>query len=239
MSATGRSEGGLAQAVGEQFSLRAATGGVRGMVESVLPVAVFSLVYAITRALSPSVIASVAVAVLLVLARLVTRQPVSQAVSGLFGVALGAVIATYTGRAVNFFALSILKNAGLGVFYAGSSFARWPFVGVALGFVLGEGTHWRQVPARVRVYQLATWIWVAMCVVRLAFQIPLYLRDSAAGLGAASVPLGLPLYGLVLLLTWLVVRGVPPARPPAPAPGPADSEPVDAAPAEGGVDRQP
>lgn len=229
MSGSGQQpETGLAQAIGEQFSLQAATGGVRGMVESVLPVAVFSLVYAITRELWPSVIASVAVALLLVLARLVTRQPVSQAVGGLLGIAIGAAIALATGRAVNFFALSILKNIGFGLFYAGSSLIRWPFVGVALGFVLGEGTHWREVPRRMRVYQIATWLWVGMCVVRLAFQIPLYLQDSAAGLGAVSVPLGLPLYGLVLLLTWLVVRRVPPARPPAPEDEPTDGAAVPA-----------
>ena len=206
--------GGLAAAIGEQFSLQTATGGIRGMVESVLPIAVFSLVYAFTRQLWPSVIASVVVAVLAVLLRLVTRQPVSQAVSGLMGVALGALLAVYTGRAVNFFAISIVKNVGLLVLYAGSMVIRWPFVGAVLGFVLGEGTHWRQVPARMRTYQLATAIWVGMCVLRLAFQIPLYVKDHATELGAASVPLGLPLYGLVLLLTWLVVRRVPVARPP-------------------------
>jgi hypothetical protein len=210
----GGTGGGFARAVGEQFSLQAATGGVRGMVESVLPVTVFSLVYAVTRALWPSAIAAVGVSLLAVLARLVARQPASQAVSGLLGVALGAVVALYTGRAVNFFAMSILKNIGLGVLYAGSSLARWPFVGVVLGFALGEGTHWRQVPARMRAYQIVTWIWVGMSLVRLAFQIPLYLKDHATGLGAASVPLGLPLFAVVLLLTWLVIRRVPVARPP-------------------------
>jgi hypothetical protein len=228
--------GGLAAAIGEQFSLQAAMGGVRGMVESVLPVAVFSVVYAINRQLWPSVIAAVVVALLAVLARLIAREPVSQAVSGLLGVAIGAVLALYTGRAVNFFAASIVKNIALLVLYAGSSLVRWPFVGVILGFVLGEGTHWREVPARARVYQIATWIWVAMCVVRLAFQIPFYLKDKTTELGAASIPLGLPLYGLVLLLTWLVVRRVPVAYPPQddeealpavggpePAPEPAES----------------
>jgi hypothetical protein len=209
---------GLAAAIGEEFSIQAATGGVRGMVESVLPVVVFSAAYAVTRQLGPSVITAVGVSLLAVLVRLVTRQPVTQAVSGLFGVALGAAIAVSTGRAVNFFAASIVKNIVLLVLYAGSSLARWPFVGVVLGFLLGEGTHWRQVPARMRVYQIATWIWVAMSVIRLAFQIPLYLADQATELGAASVPLGLPLYGLVLLLTWLVVRRVPVARPPEPEP---------------------
>lgn len=212
-AAPGVPSGGLAAAIGEQFSLQTAIGGVRGMVESVLPVAVFSVVYAINRQLWPSVIAAVAVALVAVIARLIARQPVNQAVSGLFGVLIGAALALATGKAINFFAASIVKNVVLLVLYAGSSLARWPFVGVVLGLVLGEGTHWREVPARMRVYQIATWIWVGMCVVRLAFQIPLYIKERTTELGAASIPLGLPLYGLVLLLTWLVVRRVPVARP--------------------------
>lgn len=203
----------FAQAFGDEFSLQASVGGVRGLIESVLPVAVFSLIYAVNRELVVSIAGAVAVSVALVVARLVVRQPVSQAVSGLLGVALGAAVALMTGRAVDFFLVSILKNIGLGLLYAFSALVRWPFVGVILGFVLGEQTHWRSVPARLRVYQLATWLWVGMCAVRLAFQIPLYLNDQAAGLGAASVPLGLPLYGLVLLLTWLLIRRVPVARP--------------------------
>jgi hypothetical protein len=214
------SGGGLAAAVGEQFSLQTAIGGVRGLVEAVLPVTVFSLVYAVSQQVWPSVAAAVVMAVLAVLARLVTRQPVQQAVSGLFGVVLGALIALYTGRAVDFFAVSILKNSFLFVVYAGSSLIRWPLVGLFLGVLLGEGTHWRQVPARMRVYQIVTGIWAGMFAVRLAFQIPLYLAGQATGLGAASIPLGLPLFGVVLLLTWLVVRRVPVARTPESTPEP-------------------
>lgn len=217
--------GGLASVIAEQFSLQEAIGGVRGVIESVLPVVVFSAAYGFTRQLWPSAVAAVVVALLAVLLRVVTRQPVNQAISGLLGVAIGAAIALYTGRAVNFFAVSIAKNLALMVLYAGSALLRWPFVGVVLGFVLGEGTHWRQVPPRMRVYRLATWIWVGMCVVRLAFQIPLYIEDRATELGAASVPLGLPLFGLVLLLTWLVVRRVPVAKP-------VEAGPVEPGPAE-------
>jgi hypothetical protein len=42
-----------------------------------------------------------------------------------------------------------------------------------------------------------------------------------------SIPLGLPLYGLVLLLTWLVVRRVPVARPPELEPEAAPAEPAE------------
>jgi hypothetical protein len=204
---------GLAAAALEDFSVMDAVGGVRGLVESVVPVTVFTLVFALRRDLNASVAASVGVAIALLLVRLVTRRPVGPAVSGLFGVAIGAGLALWTGHAINFFLNSIGKNAALGLVYLISMAVRWPLVGVMLGSVLGEGAHWRQVPERARVYQWATLLWAGMFAVRLAVQVPLYLQGRTKALGAAAVPLGLPLYGLVLLLTWLIVRRVPVARP--------------------------
>lgn len=215
---------GLAAAVAEQFSFEESIGGVRGLVESVLPVIVFTVVYSTSHSIPTSSLAAVGVSVAGLLLRIATRMPVQPAISGFFGVAIGAGIAWYTGAAINFFLASIVKNILLGVLFAVSALVRWPVVGVMLGMMLGEGLHWRTVPARMRVYQQVTWLWVLMSLVRLAFQIPLYLHDKVGGLGAASVPLGLPLFGVVLLLTWLIVRRVPVARPPEPDPEP-DPEP--------------
>jgi intracellular septation protein A len=218
---------GLAQAMAEQFSFESAVGGVRGLLESVVPTLVFTAVYTLGNDLQRSLIAAVGTAVLLTVVRLVQRQTVMQAVSGLMGVALAAAIAWYTHSAINFFLASILKNAFFTVLCLISIVVRWPYVGVLLGLMLGEGTHWRQVPARARAYTWATWAWVAMFVIRLGFQVPLYLRDHVTGLGAASVPLGLPLVGLTVLVCWLIVRRVPLARPAAEAP---DDAPPDDAP---------
>ena len=82
--------------------------------------------------------------------------------------------------------------------YLVSVLVRWPLVGVILGFVLGEGTHWRQAPARMRAYVVATWLWVGLFGVRLAVQVPLYVADRPALLGVANVGLGLPLFALVI-----------------------------------------
>src|SRR5699024_7505150 len=82
---------GLRQLDSENFDALASVGGVRGMVEAVLPGVVFVVLCVITRELMPPLIASVAVAVLAALARLIGRTPVTQAVSGLLGVAIGAV----------------------------------------------------------------------------------------------------------------------------------------------------
>ena len=204
---------GLAQAVQEQFSFEKAFGGVRGVLESVLPVTVFSVVYGVTRDVTPSAVAALVPAVVLAVWRLVAREPLTQAVGGLLGVGIGAFIAVRTGQAQTFFLPSIIKNSAWGTAYLVSILVRWPLVGVFLGFMLGEGTHWRQASARYRAYVIATWLWVGMFAVRLAVQVPLYLADKPATLGAVNVGLGLPLFGLVLWGCWLVIRKVPVARP--------------------------
>lgn len=206
--------------MGEDFSFTDAIGGPRGLVESTLPVVVFTVLIATGRGLRTAVVASVAVAVVALVVRIAGRQPLNPAISGLFGVAIGAAIALYTGQAVNFFLVGIARNALFAVGYALSAVFRWPLVGVFLGLVLGEQFHWRQVPARLRVYTLATWLWAGMFALRFAIQLPLYLQDRAGALGAVAVPLGLPLFGVVLGLTWLIVRGVPVAKPQEPVSDP-------------------
>jgi Protein of unknown function (DUF3159) len=204
---------GLAQAVGEQFSLQASVGGVRGLLESVLPLTLFSVVYGVGHDLRASVVAALVPAVALAVWRLVTREPVTQAVSGLAGLGIGAYLAFRTGRAEALFLPSIIRNAAYAGGYALSILLRWPLVGVLLGFMFGEQLHWRSVPRRARVYAWATWLWVGVFVLRLAVQVPLYLAGRAEALGVVNIPLGLPLFGLAAWLTWLLVQRVPVARP--------------------------
>lgn len=210
-----RPRGALAQAVAQDFSFSTSIGGPWGLAESVLPITVFSAVYGVTRELQPSLVAALVPAVLLAIRRLVLRQPVTQAVSGLVGLGLGAWLAMRSGRAEDVFLPSIWKNTAYAAVYAVSALVGWPLAGVVLGPLLGEGTHWRRVPARRRVYLLVTWLWVAMFGLRLAVQVPLYLAGQVAVLGAVNVPLGLPLFGIVVWLSWLMLRRVPVAHPPA------------------------
>ena len=223
----GPRRGGLAEAVAEQFTLQAVIGGKRGFAESILPMSVFSVVWAFTHDVPRSVLAALVPSVVFTVWRLVAREPLTQAVSGLLGIALGAGIALFTGRAQDFFVPGIVKNIGFGAVYAVSSLARWPLIGLLLGFTLGEDTRWRHVPARMRVYQLATWLWVGVFAVRALVQGWLYSRGDATALGFVNILLGLPLFGLAVAGTWLVVRRVPVAR--LPEPEPADVEPQAAA----------
>src|SRR3954470_19428336 len=103
-------------------------GGVRGLVESSIPVAVF-VVANIVWALRPAVILSVVVGLGIAGYRLSRREPIRHALNGLFGIALGAVIAGWTGKARDFHLPSILLTLGYAVALLGSVIARWPAVG--------------------------------------------------------------------------------------------------------------
>ncbi|MCW5945278.1 MAG: DUF3159 domain-containing protein, partial [Cryobacterium sp.] len=85
-------------------SLLEAVGGVRGLIEAILPGLGFLVAYAITRQLVPSVIAPVIIALAFVLVRLFTRSNPTQAIAGVFGIALSAGLALWTGNAADNFA---------------------------------------------------------------------------------------------------------------------------------------
>src|SRR4051794_34263604 len=93
---------GLKQAIAEQFSLQAVIGGPRGLAESILPMTVFTVVWALTHDLTRSVLAALVPSVLLAGWRVLAREPLTQALSGVLGIVLGAGIALYTGRAQDF-----------------------------------------------------------------------------------------------------------------------------------------
>ena len=62
--------------------------------------------------------------------RLVRRESVQQAVSGLFGVGIAVAIAAYSGQARDFFVVGILRNAAVGAVLLGSIAFRRPLIGV-------------------------------------------------------------------------------------------------------------
>ena len=201
---------GLRAVTGEDFSFADAIGGVRGLVESTLPGLVFVVVFVATRELTPALVASVVVALAAVVVRLVQRTPVTQAFSGVLGIAVGVAWAWWSGRAQDFFAGGLLANAGYLLAMVVSVAARWPAVGVVVALLRGEDSAWRTDPARSherRRFVWATWVMAAVFALRLAVQVPLYLagESAVAALGTAKLAMGLPLFAVGLWVTWLLV----------------------------------
>lgn len=197
---------GMRQLSAEQFDALESVGGVRGMVETVLPGLVFVVLFVITSDLMTTVIASVGVAVTAAIARLITRTPLTQAVSGLLGVGIGAVWAWQTGNAEDYYAWGLVVNLVWAVGVIVSILIRWPVVGVVVSLLFGRGFSWRADRQLRRRYTQASWLWAGAFLLRLLVQGPLYLDAQIGWLGTARLVMGLPMWALVLWITWLLVR---------------------------------
>lgn len=219
-----RSGRGVGQLAAEEFDFMAAVGGVRGLVESIAPGLVFVVVFLITRELLPALVASSALAVLAVVVRLVQRTPLTQAFSGLLGVAISVVWAWQTGEAANFFQWGLWVNAAYLVGTVLSILLRWPLVGAIVALIRGEWEGWRSSPM-YRRYVMATWLWAGLFAARLAVQVPLLLDDAVGWLGTAKLLMGVPLFAVVIWLTWLMVREPEELREPASAESPPGTPP--------------
>ena len=123
---------GLRSLTAAEFSLQDAVGGVRGVIEALAPGLVFVVVYLVTFELMPTLIAAGGIAAVLVLVRLVQRTPVTQAFSGLLGVAIGLVWAWRSGEASDFFLVGLLTNAAYLLGCLISLAVRWPVIGVVV-----------------------------------------------------------------------------------------------------------
>lgn len=186
--------------------LLAALGGMRGLVESILPGLGFLVVYTITQELLPAVVAPVLLALVFVILRLAGRSQPAPAVAGVLGVAASAAVALMSGRAEDNFLLGFVVNAVSIAVLAASLIARWPLVGVIAGLIMGDPTGWRGDRARFRVAAVATGLWIGLFALRLGVQVPLYLAGQTQLLAATKLLMGVPLYAGLLWVTWLLVR---------------------------------
>src|SRR4051794_27651463 len=104
------------------------------MLDATLPTVAFIIANA-RGGLQVGIWAAVIAALLLFLLRLIRRESVQQAVSGLFAVGVAVAIAAFSGQARNFFAFGIVRNAAFAVVLLGSIPLRRPLVGVIAEFL--------------------------------------------------------------------------------------------------------
>ena len=186
-----------------------ALGGTRGLLDSGLPAIVFLIAFNITHNLNKSTIVAIALSVIFAIARLVKRETLQHAISGVIGVAFCALLARHTGKAADFYLPGLIINVIYGIVYTIANLVGWPVLGVLLGPVLGENLAWRKVSARKKAYSRAGWLWVMLFVSRLLVQYPLYKTNHINWLGTARLVMGTPLFLLVCWGTWLILRKVP------------------------------
>ena len=192
----------------DEFSWTAAVGGWRGVIESTLPGIVFVVIFVITRDLRSTLIAAGATAVVFCVLRLIQRQPLTQALSGLLGVGIGVAWAALSGRGENYFTWGLISAAAFAAALTISILVRRPLAGEVLALVWNLPQGWRSdarlAPLRRRATAV-TWVWVAMFALRLGVQWPLWQAGAVAELGVAKLILGIPLFALVAWVSWVAL----------------------------------
>jgi hypothetical protein len=193
-----------------EAALFEAFGGVRGMVETVLPGLLFVTIYTINKDLHMSAIAALAVSLVLVVVRLAMKDTVKHAFSGVFGVAFGVVFAMMTGNAKDFYLPGMLYTLGLALAYIITTLCGVPLLGLILGPVFKENLSWRtRNPGRKKAYAKASWAWGLILLGKCAILFPLYWWADTTQLGWVLVALKIPPFLLAVWLTWVFLAKAP------------------------------
>lgn len=181
-------------------------GGWTGMVLAAVPTVVFVVVNAVGD-LREAVVAAIATTLLLTGYRLARRQPVQQALNGLFGVLVAAVIAARTGQARGYFLLGIWSSFLYGGVFLASMLVGRPLVGVVWEFLEPTpGPAWHRRPVLRRAYLVATAAATLVFAARAVVQLTLFRRNSTGGLAVARIAMGYPLTIAAVGLAFFVVR---------------------------------
>jgi hypothetical protein len=187
-------------------------GGVRGMVESGVPVIAF-VIMNIIWSLKPALIVAVAVGLGIALFRLVRRQAIRHAMNGLFGIAIGAIIAWRTGEPEDYYLPGILLTLGYAIAMAISIVARRPLVGWIWSLVADKGkTRWHTDAGLRRTFNWLTLLWAGTYVIKVVVNVLVYFDgdlshdQKATILGIMRIALGFPPYALLAALTAWAAR---------------------------------
>ncbi len=181
-------------------------GGPMGMIDSGLPVVVFIVANTI-GGLGWGIGAALAAAVVIAALRIARRRPVTQAVAGVFGVAIAAYIAYRTDSAKGYFLLGIWSYLIYGGALLLSIVVRWPLIGLIWEGINGRGTTWRADRRLVRRYDLATLVWVAVFAARYLVQNYLYDTDQVGWLAAVRLLMGYPVFIVAIVVSVWIIAG--------------------------------
>jgi hypothetical protein len=191
----------------DRKSLLAGMGGWLGVVETVLPSVLFGTSFALTGEALVSVSLAGGTSVAFILYRLITRKSASSALIGALAVGFAAWLALREGgQAVDYFIPGFITNAAYGSVLLLSIIVRWPLIGVLVEVLRGHDMSWRKNRKILTIYSAVTAFWVGFFSLRLAIQLPLYFAGNTELLATARVAMGPPLYALVIVTTWLMLR---------------------------------
>jgi hypothetical protein len=193
-------------------------GGVRGLIESSVPVLAFVLFNvvlgsaglgldkrtALYWAIGGAVFSALAIGAF----RLARKQPVRHAVNGLFGIAIGAVLAWRTGNAEDFYLPGILLTFGQAAVLLLSVLVGKPIIGYLWGIMANKGHQdWFGNSRLFRTFQWLTLVWVVSLCLRAGIQYYLWAQGEANALGIVRILISWPIYAATFAYSaWAIHR---------------------------------
>jgi len=181
-------------------------GGWLGIAESIVPTLVFVVAFQLSSNIWLAIVLAATLSAAALVRQLIVKSALTQAVVGALSIALTIWLTLKDNNASDYFLQGLITNSAYLAAGLISLALRWPFVGIFIGFLIGEGFSWRKKRTHVARFMAATGIWCGLYVLRLTVEVPLYLSHNLSALGAAKLILGVPFYAIALWLIWLVVK---------------------------------
>ncbi|WP_436757036.1 DUF3159 domain-containing protein [Streptosporangium sp. V21-05] len=180
-------------------------GGLSGVVYTTLPIVAF-VAANVLFTLPVAIAVAVGVAALITGWRLLRKEPIRPALSGLLGVAAAAGVAAWTGSAGGFFLIGIWGSLGAALLTGVSVLVRRPLTGFVWNALHGGRHRWRRSRPVLRAHDMATLALTAVFASRFLVQRWLYDAEATGWLAFAKVVMGIPLLALALLVVIWAFR---------------------------------
>ena len=190
----------------EGIDLARMLGGRRGVIDAATPGVVLVIIDAFTT-LPRAIAGAVAVAAVIAVLRLSRREPLRQAGAGVVGLAGAAGLAYYTGDAKTYFLPGILVNCAWALAAITSIIIGRPLLGYAAALLDRGYSHWQTDAELRRAAVLATAVWAVVFTSRACVQGYLYLHNDVHWLAPVRLGMGLPLWGVAVTITLLLLEG--------------------------------
>ena len=188
-------------------------GGVKGLIDSSVPVLVFIGVRLFSN-LNTAIIAAVVSGVLILILRQARGESLQQAFSGFFGLLIAVVFARATGTGKGFFLPGIILTAVSGLGFLVSLLVRRPAIALVLVAIDPKYAVWKTHEPLRQACARATGLWAATFFIRaaVATAVALTVGDNAKDNAILFVVIQVERYALMIaaaLYTVAVVKRVP------------------------------
>lgn len=149
--------------------------------------------------------ASVGLSLVLLAVRLLRRQRLLYATSGLAGTLTAVGFALWAGQAEAYFLPGVVTNAVFGVVAVASVLVRRPLIALTSAAIYRWPLGWYWHPRVRPAYSEITWAWAALYLTKAGLQWVLVQRAELGWLAVARILTGWPAFALLLLGTYAYV----------------------------------